>query len=309
MADLARQRFKLPDTQAKRTFTEHREWYATHVTPHKRGRVREVSMLKQLAAFFDGKALAEIDQALVREWRTERLLAVSPATVRREEAILKHLITTAVPKYLERNPLVGLKRIRVADTDTRILSPEEERRLLAALKTPEDRALVVGALDTLLRLSNIALLLRRQDHGAYLYTDTKVGAVKVPISARLRKALDALPKGGTHYFPTYATQTNNRVIRMFLEACARADLPTMRKTGGISFHCLRHTGASRMLAAGVDVKTVAEIGGWKSLAVMNRYLHPTDDRKREAVNLIGRRRARPNHATHKNRPKSQQKAG
>jgi integrase len=58
------------------------------------------------------------------------------------------------------------------------------------------------------------------------------------------------------------------------------------------FHCLRHTGASRMLAAGVDVKTVMEIGGWKNLAVMQRYLHPTDERKREAVNAIGKGRGR-----------------
>lgn len=290
MADLVRQRYKLPSTLPIRTFKAQREWYATHVSAHKRGTTREVSMLKQLGAFFDSSGLTAIDQTLAREWRTWRLQTVSASTVRREEAILKHLLTTAVPTYLDRNPLQGLRRIRVADTDTRVLTRAEELRLLKALESAEDRALVIGALDTLLRLSNVALLRRRQDHRGYLFTDTKTGATKIPISARLRKALDQLPENGPHYFPTYASNTNNRVIRMFDAALRKAKIPTGRKTGGVSFHCLRHTGASRMLEAGVDVKTVMEIGGWKNLKVMERYLHPTDARKREAVNAIGKKR-------------------
>lgn len=284
MADLARGTYGLQSVKPSRTFTAHREWYAAHVSTQKRGMTREVSMLRQLGAFFDAYALTAIDHELAREWRTWRLTTVSASTVRREEELLKHLLTTAVPKYLERNQLTGLRRIRVVDPDTRVLTVEEETRLLAVLDG-EDRALVIGALDTLLRLSNIAGLTRRQDHGTYLYSDTKTGAVKIPISRRFRAALDALPRDGTHYFPSYAGNAR-RVILMFGAACKRADVQTGRAAGGISFHCLRHTGASRMLAAGIDVKTVMEIGGWKSLTVLNRYLHPTEDRKQQAVNTI-----------------------
>jgi integrase len=288
-ADLARKRFKLPETVPTRSFADHRAWYATHVSTQKRGTTRELSMLKQLGRFFDATPLTAITVDVAREWRTARLQDVSASTVRREEALLKHLLTTAVPTYLERNPLTGFRRIRVADTDTRVLTADEERRLLKALRTAEDRALVIGATDTLLRLSNMKNLTRAQDHGRYLFSDSKVGAVRIPISRRLRRALDGLPKKGAAYFPTYAGKSNNLVIRMFSEACARAKVQTGRKTGGVSFHCLRHTGATRMLAAGVDVKTVMEIGGWKNLKVMERYLHPTDERKQAAVNAIGRR--------------------
>lgn len=296
MVDLSRRRHQLPIALAPRTFRTHRDWYAAHVSTQKRGTTREVSMLRQLGNFFDGRELAAITPELAREWRTTRLTEVSASTVRREEELLKHLLTTAVENgYLEANPLRGLKRVRVPETDTRVLTPAEEQRLLKALETDEDRALIIGAIDTLLRLGNIARLTRRQDHGAYLFTDTKVGAVKIPISKRFRKALDALKVTDGPYFPTYAkfppgTSTmNNYVIRMFTAACARAKVQMGRKTGGVSFHCLRHTGASRMLAAGVDVKTVMEIGGWKNLKILERYLHPTDERKIEAVNTIGRR--------------------
>lgn len=284
MADLARGVYGLKPVLPTRPFLAHREWYATHVSTQKRGTTREVSMLKQLGGFFDAYALSAIDHELTREWRTWRLEDVSASTVRREEELLKHLLTTAVPKFLAANPLIGLRPLRVIDPDTRVLTVDEEARLLAVLE-PEARALVIGALDTLLRLSNIISLTRRQDHQTYLYSDTKTGAVRIPISDRFRKALDELPKDGPSFFPTY-TQPK-RAIDVFMEGCATAKIKTGRATGGISFHCLRHTGASRMLERGTDVKTVMEIGGWKSLAVLSRYLHPTDERKRAAVNSIG----------------------
>ena len=288
MGDLARGRFQLPTERPVCSFRTHREWYATHVSSQKRGTRREVSMLKQLGAFFDQRDLTAIDKALAIEWRAARLKDVSASTVRREEALLKHVLTTAVPKYLERHPLAGLGRLRVPACDTRILSTSEEDALLAALKTEEDRALIIGALDTLLRLRNMASLRRSQDHGTYLFSDTKVDAVRIPISTRLRQALDRLPDGAL-YFPTYAPTANSVTQRMFLDACRRAQIPIARKTGGVSFHCLRHTGASRMLAAGVDVKTVMRIGGWKNLKVMERYLHPGDAAARRAVESVGRR--------------------
>jgi integrase len=77
---------------------------------------------------------------------------------------------------------------------------------------------------------------------------------------------------------------------MFMRLCTAARIPTGRKQGGFSFHCLRHTGASRMLTTGrVDVKTVAEIGGWADIKVLQKYLHPTAAQQRAAVETIGGR--------------------
>ncbi len=288
MGDRARARFRLPIEREPRTFRAHRAWYAEHVSPQKRGTTRELSMLKQLGAILDSDALVDLDPQRVREWRTTRLKTVAASTVRREEAILKHLLTTAVPKYLERNVLAGMPRLRPAPTDTRILTRDEEDRLLAPL-TGAARALVVLALDTLLRAGNAAALTRRQDHQAFLFSDTKVDPIKIPISRRLRTALDALPPGsGDRYFPQYAGQPP-AIIRMFAAACAAADIPYGRKLGGVTFHSLRHTGASRMLEHGVDVKTVMRIGGWRNLRVLERYLHPTDAAAVKAVEAIALR--------------------
>ena len=156
--------------------------------------------------------------------------------------------------------------------------------------------MIVCALDTLMRLSNVAGLERRHDHGAYLEVlNPKVRGYKVPVSSRLRIALDDLPKQKSpFYFPSVQRSSEDLrrcvVVKTFKRLCDKAGLQTGRKTGGISFHCLRHTGASRMLARGVDVKTVMELGGWKNLAVLERYLHPTDEQKRAAVERVSAQR-------------------
>jgi integrase len=52
---------------------------------------------------------------------------------------------------------------------------------------------------------------------------------------------------------------------------------------GLTVHHLRHTAASRMLDAGVDVKTVQEILGHSSLDITPRYLHTDATKKRNAI--------------------------
>lgn len=302
MADLARVRFRLPSTLNRRTFTDHRVWYAAHVSTQKRSARQEASALAILGQFFDSDDLTAIDHARCREWRTHRLRSVSISTVQREEALLRHVLTTAVPKYLDTNPLAGLPTLRVTKTDTRIFTPEEEAALLKAAATDEDRAFLTCALDTLLRLTNAKMLTRKQDHGTYLFSDTKTGAIRIPISTRLRTALDALPMTGKFYFKTYAVESHYPASAMFAKTCARAKVKTGRSDGGVSFHCLRHTGASRMLERGADVKTVMQIGGWKNLKVLERYLHPTDEAARAAVNSIS------SHVTITHRPKSGKKS-
>jgi integrase len=143
----------------------------------------------------------------------------------------------------------------------------------------------------------VATLQRDQDKRTHLvFLNTKAAPlVKVPVSRRLRRALARLPKNGPAYFASFHDtdphKVRNRVIRRFTSLCEEANIPSGRKEAGISFHCLRHTGASRMLARGVDVKTVMQLGGWRNLEVLEKYLHPTDAQKKAAVEGVGRRGA------------------
>jgi integrase len=291
MGDFARRRYQLEDERPTITFAKYRDWYYEHISSTKRNQPREASMLRQLGAYFDPLELHTLERDQIMAWRTARAKAVAPGTVNREMEILKHLLGSAVPKYLATNPASGVKPLRVPEVEVRLLEPEEERRLLLAA-TPEQMAIIICALDTLARLSSVAGLKRAQDHGTYITNlNPKVTGYKVPVSTRLRLALDALPADSVFCFQ--GVQGGNpaaratRVSLQFLALCQKVDIPTGRKDGGLSFHCLRHTGASRMLARGVDIETVRQIGGWTNLTVLRKYLHPTDEARRWAVESIG----------------------
>lgn len=274
------------------TFGAFATWYDAQIVAHHRGAAREREILKGLRATFEATPLSAISRSAVLEWRTVRAKATSAATSNRELDVLKHLLAAAVPTYLAASPIAKLKRLRGPRTETRVLSAKEEERLLKALK-PADRVLVLCALDTLMRLSDVVNLRRDQDRGRYLLVvDPKVEPYRVPVSARLRVGLDSLKKDGPYYFAHRRRAKNARDFRsaiktMLKRACQRARVPYGRKRGGLTFHGLRHTGTTRMVDAGVSLRIVQDIGGWKSMRQLERYAHPTERAKLAAVNAIG----------------------
>ena len=52
------------------------------------------------------------------------------------------------------------------------------------------------------------------------------------------------------------------------------------------FHDLRHTFASRLVMAGVDIRTVQELMGHKTIAMTLRYSHLSPDHKRRAIEAL-----------------------
>jgi integrase len=236
--------------------------------------------------------LAAVDLAVVQEWRTTRLATVAASTCNREVDLLKAMLQAAVPKYLAASPIAGLKRLRAERRAIYVLDREAERQLLAVLPAP-DRAIVLCALDTLMRLSDVLSLRRDQDRGGYLIVeDPKVHPYKVPVSSRLRLALDALPNAGPYFFAHRRTAENPRDHRGAMQAvleraCQRAGVTYGRRRRGLTFHGLRHTGATRLAEAGVSLRVIQELGGWRSLRQIERYAHPTEAAKRHAVECIG----------------------
>lgn len=67
---------------------------------------------------------------------------------------------------------------------------------------------------------------------------------------------------------------------IFKRACRRANLI------GVTPHTLRHTFASRLVMAGVDLRTVQELGGWQTLSMVERYAHLSPAHKAQAVERI-----------------------
>ena len=155
------------------------------------------------------------------------------------------------------------------------MSPEEEVRLRAAIRAigPEHLAEFDLALQTGLRLSE-QYGLRWEDvdlerrvvevvqskNGERRYVRLNQAALGALAALRVAAAGSEFVCGGA------------KESRRWFE-------PAVRAAGlrDFSWHCLRHTTASRLVMSGTDVRTVAQILGHKTLQMVMRYSHLAPD--------------------------------
>ena len=117
----------------------------------------------------------------------------------------------------------------------------------------------------------------------------KSGKVRtVPMNRDVFAALEALrpidPQPDAPVFRRRDGCPLRSIRTVFEKACRRAGLHRVR------IHSLRHTFATRLVEASVDLRTVQDIGGWSSLSLIERYAHVAAQRKAEAVERLAESR-------------------
>ena len=174
-----------------------------------------------------------------------------------------------------------VRRLPVENRRTRILTLDEQRRLLKACHL-KLRAIVTFALITTARMGEILTLRWDQcDDGFVTFLRTKNGKLRrIPISGVLVDVLGEQPRLTPWVFPNPRTQRPyTTVAASFRRALEHAKITT----GDVSPHTLRHTAISRMIEYGIDDYTVMAISGHSSTRMLARYTHPTEARKFEAL--------------------------
>lgn len=104
----------------------------------------------------------------------------------------------------------------------------------------------------------------------------------IPLNSTVLGALRALhaTAKGEYVFVNEDGEPYKSIGSIFKRACKRANI------SGVAPHTLRHTFASRLVMAGVDLRTVQELGGWQTIAMVERYAHLSPAHKAQAVERI-----------------------
>ena len=228
---------------------------------------------------------SDIERALTKLRKSGR----GAGTSNRYRTFAQRIFSIAVEEcQVDVNPVVRVKRTKEPPGRTRILAPDEERRLMAALdRDPVAKARVTLALHTGMRQGeqwaarweDIAL-----DGGQLYIPRTKSGVPRwVPLNAVARAALGFLrsARGLSELIcPGDAAHFQRRV---FVPTCARAGLANLH------WHDLRHTFASRLVMAGVDLHSVQKLMGHSTITMTMRYSHLTPGHLRDAVAALEQR--------------------
>jgi len=190
------------------------------------------------------------------------------------------------------SPLANLPQHTESAGRSRVLSPEEETRLMAVAATQQWPllALVIRiALTTALRRSNIENLQWRNvdfDEQVLRIERTKNGEPHIsPMLPDVAATLKAIKpaRAEAHHCVFHAPSTPNKPRKFngtWLRAVKDAGIEDFR------FHDLRHTSCSRLGIAGVDALQIAEHSGHKSLKMVQRYTHLNVASRAKLVNEI-----------------------
>jgi integrase len=237
---------------------------------------------------FGGRRLGQIDELSIERHKRARVADGAPVAANRELAVLKSLFNRCRDDLrIYEGPTPRIKLLKESSGRLRFLEPDEETRLLEAAAEPLRTIILVG-IHTGLRIKSEALALQKTDvdlargfltvPAAY----AKNGRTRtVPLNSTVRAALARLEKAPGALVFAKRNGTPLRSIRKpFRTACEAAGLE------GVSPHTLRHTFASKPAMSGVDPATIQELGGWRSLVMVQRYTHLTPAHKAAAVERI-----------------------
>jgi site-specific recombinase XerD len=228
-------------------------------------------------AVLKGKTLRQVIPSDIERYVAKRIEQVKPASVNRELQFLKHVFNVAIADGLaDTNPVRAVKLFKENNQRIRYLTAEEEVRLRKKIGET-NWVLVALAVHTGLRESEQFRL--KWEHidfrsGIITVPRSKHGEKRhVPMNATVRELLESLPSHGksAFVFPSATGETPrdacNFMNRVFRKALVGAEIADLR------WHDLRHTFASRLVMAGVDLRTVQELMGHKTIAMTVRYSH------------------------------------
>jgi integrase len=263
------------------------EVYIPWAKANKRSWYHDTRYALVICEFFKGRTFGDIAPMLVehfkkhrREGLTQRGTKRNMATVNREMAQLSKIFSLAVDNgYCENNPCRKVRRFRVDNKRERVLSDEEEKKLLAAL---------TGGYASLRPVALLALHtgMRRGEMVGLRWSDVDFASntIRVPREITKNGRARAIPLNRVSLSALVELKERAGASEHVLAGLGYGKFTLSKKFGeattavgisGVTLHTLRHTFATRLKDAGVDPFTVRDLLGHATIQMTNYYTHAT----------------------------------
>lgn len=248
-------------------------WLKTEVV-HQKARKSTEGNAFALAEWVKGRDLGNV-VAVAEEYKRANRGLVTNSTINRRLAVLRRVANLAFRRWGWLEAPVGARIELLPENPARevFLTRSELAKLLRAIPDRSMRKAALVAAFTGLRRGELTRLRPINIQGDLIYLqNTKTGKPRVvPVVHHVSFALKKLPFG-------FHADT-------FTHAVEKASKGTVRA------HDLRHTAASLLVQAGVDLYRVGTILGHSDQRTTKRYAHLAVDDLRTAVAALGRKTA------------------
>jgi site-specific recombinase XerD len=252
---------------------------------------RDRSLREHITNYFGSYLLAEVTPEMVSDYRRKRYAEKKTvATVNRELAFLRNAYNIAIRhyKWCFVNPVSSVKFDREKNIRDRWLTSEEEKNLFSHLKG-RLVDIVNLVLNTGLRQDEVLSLIR-SNVDLFRKTITIRGkgdkVRTIPLNAVAIEILKARMKTQhIHSELVFPSATGTKIMRQRL---VRAFSKAAKDSGlqDFHFHDLRHTFATRLAQAGVDLYKIAKLLGHNDVSTTQRYAHHCPESLRSSVDIL-----------------------
>lgn len=259
--------------------------YLEYSKANKRSYRDDVSLSGRVLAHFGDCMAQEVTQQSIERYKAVRRMKkvgkgkgahpLSGSTINRELAFLKVVFSKAVTwKKANHNPVLGVRFFNEREKSrVRHLTQDEQKQLLAVCP-PELRRIVLIALRTGMRQTEI-LSIRWRDidpvTNQVTIPKSKGGGKRyIPLHGDVAEVLSQMPRTGEYLFqgPNAGPVVWDGGLRNAWEqSLVLAGITDFR------FHDLRHTTASQLAMRGASLQAIAAILGHSSTRMAERYAH------------------------------------
>ena len=228
------------------------------------------SSLKTLENVIGNVFIREISPQSMENFKSKRLMKVSPVTVNIELRHIKAAFSKAVDwGFMEKNPMKEVKQLKVkASNLPKFLNVAQIKMFIESIDNPEHYVLFNFYAGTGCRRSE-ALSLRWHEidfeNSLVTFSNTKNGKARiVPLRTSLIKLLYDSPKTEERVFPFDGAY----ISRLFRKYAEKSGLPNSLK-----LHSLRHSFLTYAVATSKNLRGAQSLAGHSSVTVTEVYTH------------------------------------